>query len=233
MQSGEALSCGNGETNTSAVMTRNTCQDCRKELQTNCNLQKKVVSHLECNHWDPENIKKTVCEGCCGVPKPCPVQPPAAQRKCGVMDIDRSFIIEDKPLHCGRCQGRCGHECNNIPANVGDQICGFIGSEKIYCTCCCREKSAYIVQPLPPYPTPENICKLEEIYVAFRFSDPQNCDGCAVDCTTKCSELGSSMMNQQCTTESSSSLCKCCCERPSPSLVAITSDSYSSIAQVS
>ncbi|KAI3954699.1 hypothetical protein MKW98_019830 [Papaver atlanticum] len=228
MQSGEALSCGNGETNTCAVMSRNTCEDCRKELQTNCGLQRKVVSHLECNHWDHKHIKETVCEGCCGVPQPCPLQPPAAMKKCAATDTDRSFSIENSPLDCNRCRDDCNTRCGVIPAKVGDQICVSIGSGKLHCTCCCREDSALIAQS----PTPENICKSEEIYVAFQLSDPQGCGSCAGDCTSKCSGLGGSMKSQECTTKSSSSRCKCCCETPSPSLEAITSDSYSSTSEV-
>ncbi|KAI3901169.1 hypothetical protein MKW92_051503 [Papaver armeniacum] len=153
MQTGTAISCELGET---FITARSNCKDCRKDLQTQCGLQGKVVSHLECNAPDPKNTKQKVCEGCCQVPLPCPVQPPAKWSQCPVTDTDKTFKIEHYSGNdCRRCQDGCKTRCDAIGARVGDQICGYLDNGKtyvgLYCTCCCRKNAP---RPPPPPPTP-------------------------------------------------------------------------------
>ncbi|KAI3916417.1 hypothetical protein MKW92_029023 [Papaver armeniacum] len=229
MQSGTAISCDLGEISITAGMS-NKCDDCRKDLQTKCGLQGKVVSHVECNAPDPKKPRERVCEGCCQVPLPCPVQPPAKWTQCPVTDTDKTFKIEHYSGNdCQRCKDGCKTRCDSIGAGVGDQICGYLDNGKtyvgLYCTCCCRKKaplppptpSPPPPPPSPPPPAPENICKPEDMYLAFRLSNPQSCNSCSSDCKAKCSQMGSFMTTQQCSTESSPRLCKCCCKTPQPS----------------
>ncbi|KAI3881371.1 hypothetical protein MKX03_000056 [Papaver bracteatum] len=157
MQAGAAISCDLDET---VVNTTINCKFCRKDLQTQCGLQGKVVSHLECNAPDPKHIDKKVCEGCCQVPLPCPVKPPAEWTQCPVTDTNKTFKIENYSGNdCRRCQDGCKTRCDAIGARVGDEICGYnyydsrVGRTYtgLYCTCCCRKNAP---RPPPPPPTP-------------------------------------------------------------------------------
>ncbi|KAI3881369.1 hypothetical protein MKX03_000054 [Papaver bracteatum] len=231
MESGTAITCDLGETIVTGKESNRA--DCRSDAQTKCGLQGRVVSHLECNYWDPNHTGDILFEGCCQVPLPCPSQPPVDWKKCPATDTDKTFSIQTSNRDCRRCQDGCKTKCDAIGARVGDQICGYLtnGQTKtgLYCVCCCRKKAS-LPPPLPPSlspppppppsPTPEKMCRFQEIYVAFELSYPYNCNSCRSDCAAKCSGLGSFLVTEQCIAESSSSLCKCCCSTPPRSRVA-------------
>ncbi|KAI3866392.1 hypothetical protein MKX03_012575 [Papaver bracteatum] len=184
MQSGTAISCKLGETIVNTATKVPDCDVCRKDLHTKCGLQGRVVT------------KEKLCEGCCQVPLPCPVQPPVKWwGTCAATDINKTFKIERYTgNNCHPCQDGCKTRCDAIGARVGDQICGYLTNGKTnvgyHCTC--------------------------YIYMAFRLSNPNSCSSCSSDCKVKCSQMGSSMTKQQCNTESSPRLCKCCCKTPPP-----------------
>ncbi|MCL7049620.1 hypothetical protein MKW94_018462 [Papaver nudicaule] len=224
MQTVAAISCDPGETN---ITTPSTIDSCRKDLQTECQLQGRVVSKLELNSWPPNNnIKGRICEGCCQVPLPCPQKPPVKWSQCPVTDTDKSFKLPGSRKDCHLCQDGCKTRCDRLGVRVGDQICGYLlNSDSVFlgltCICCCRERTPFSPPPPPsmpppsPPPTEDNICRLEDIYIAFRLSDSRGCRLCPTDCEKKCSGVGSSVVLQQCTEGSSSRQCKCCCKNNS------------------
>ncbi|KAI3901173.1 hypothetical protein MKW92_051507 [Papaver armeniacum] len=160
MQSGTAISCDLGETVVTADKIESG-QDCRKELQTQCGLQGRVVSQLKFNAWDPKNIGEKVCEGCCRVPPPCPA--PVEWTKCAVTDTDKTFKIENYTGNdCHLCEEGCKTRCDESKSKVADQICGYLVNDDktvtgLYCTCCCRE-NVPCLPPQPPAPPPPPSC---------------------------------------------------------------------------
>ncbi|KAI3870623.1 hypothetical protein MKW92_023578 [Papaver armeniacum] len=206
-----AISCDPGETN---ITISSDIDHCRRDLQIACQVQGREVSKLELNAFPPNNrIRDRVCSGCCRVPLPCPPKPPVNWQKCPATDTNKSFRLPGSKNDCHRCQDGCKTRCDEIGATVGDQICGnlintnavFIG---LICTCCCRAKTPALTPP----PT-VNICKPQEIFVAFQLSGSRVCD-CSTECQIKCSGMGS-VAHQQCTEGSSSKECKCCCTESS------------------
>ncbi|RZC53355.1 hypothetical protein C5167_012219 [Papaver somniferum] len=226
MQTVAAIFCEPGETN---ITTPSNIDNCRKDLQAECQLQGRVVSKLELNSWPPNNnIKGRICEGCCQVPLPCPPQPPVKWTKCAATDTDKSFRRPGSKKDCHICQDSCESKCDAIGARVGDQICGYLlSSDTVFlglvCTCCCRARTSFPPPPPPtlppvppPSPPPPNICRLEDIYISFLIYGSRGCSFCPTDCEEKCSGIGSSMVVQQCIEGSSSRRCKCCCKNDTP-----------------
>ncbi|KAI3925647.1 hypothetical protein MKW98_001501 [Papaver atlanticum] len=188
-----AISCDPVET---SLMSRSSADNCRKDLQNLCVSQGREASKSEFSSF-PTNQDKIKCEGCCQVPLPTSPPPPPAPR----------------------CFDSCETKCGAIGVRAADQACVRLVGIKtrtfkgLACTCCCRAR--IVLPPTPPLPlTPtsdNNICKLEDIHLAFKPSDSPGCRSCPADCESKCTALGTSVVQEQCTQGSDSSRCKCCC----------------------
>ncbi|KAI3925646.1 hypothetical protein MKW98_001500 [Papaver atlanticum] len=222
-----AISCDPIDT---SLMTRSSADNCRKDLQNQCVLQGREASKSEFNAF-PTNQDKNKCEGCCQVPLPTSPPPPPAPvdwKKCRAGDTDKSFKLNGGREDCKRCFDSCETKCRGIGIGVraADQVClwrrttqtnAFLG---LTCTCCCRAR--IVLPPTPPLalfgpppplpltPASDNICRPEDTSVAFTLSNSRGCSFCPGECESKCTAIGTSVVQQQCT-PGSSSRCKCCC----------------------
>ncbi|RZC86515.1 hypothetical protein C5167_030596 [Papaver somniferum] len=218
-----------------SVMTRSTFKTCRRDLEIICQSRSREVSKSEFNFF-PTNPDKNNCEGCCQVPRPSPFPPtppaPVDWKKCRAGDTDKLFQLNGNPKDCNRCFRSCESKCGI--ARAADQACvrRFRIRDNVYqgltCACCCRER--IVLPPTPPLPlfgpppplpltpTSDNICRPEDTSVGFTISDPPGCSSCPVQCESKCTKLGTSLVLEQCR-RGSPSRCKCCCgDNKSPPL---------------
>ncbi|KAI3942788.1 hypothetical protein MKW92_005642 [Papaver armeniacum] len=186
-----AISCDPVET---SFMINPSADNCRRDLQNLCLSQGREASKSEYN-----------VRGCCQVPLPASPPPPPApvnRKKCRAGDTDKSFQLTGGREDCKRCFNSCETKCGaiGIGFRAADQVCLWRRTTQtrallgLICTCCCR---ARITPPL-------------------RLRYPiLGCSFCPGECESKCTAIGTSVVQQQCT-PGSSSRCKCCCTDNTP-----------------
>ncbi|KAI3870621.1 hypothetical protein MKW92_023576 [Papaver armeniacum] len=227
-----AISCDPVET---SFMINPSADNCRRDLQNLCLSQGREASKSEYNVF-PTNPGRNRCEGCCQVPLPASPPPPPApvnRKKCRAGDTDKSFQLTGGREDCKRCFNSCETKCGaiGIGFRAADQVCLWRRTTQtrallgLICTCCCRAR--IVLPPSPPLalfgpppplpitPTSDNICRLEDTSIAFTLSNSRGCSFCPGECESKCTAIGTSVVQQQCT-PGSSSRCKCCCTDNTP-----------------
>ncbi|KAI3867757.1 hypothetical protein MKW92_053072 [Papaver armeniacum] len=174
-----------------SFMINPSADNCRRDLQNLCLSQGREASKSEYN-------------GCCQIPLPASPPPPPApvnRKKCRAGDTDKSFQLTGGREDCKRCFNSCETKCGAI--GIGFRAADQVSLLGLICTCCCRAR--IVLPPSPPLalfgpppplpltPTSDNIC----------------------GCESKCTAIGTSVVQQQCT-PGSSSRCKCCCTDNTP-----------------